>query len=275
MSQPANKNPLHAVWHHNALWTALYSLVVLCGCSTSPECVTIDEAFVMTLLMESQLAPQLEPSNNLKVTTPAEPQSVIAEPKVQPSLEGATSIEYIDELPCPITDSEAFEVYQQNKAEIDKILAKDSEQTTKDAVLTWLAIQAIKKHGTGDRELPSQAPVIRGGTPDITPVTPDTTGASNDSAANEGVSRPIQPAAKEATSAAAPASRPLAFYEIILHTGDNCAPCDVLKHELKLRGIQFDEHRVKAGKVPVAFIDGVEYVGAKAIYKRLEIQRTK
>jgi hypothetical protein len=62
----------------------------------------------------------------------------------------------------------------------------------------------------------------------------------------------------------------LLFYEIILHTGKDCAPCDRLKHELKVRGYPFTEHLVSKGTVPTAFIDGEEFVG-DAIYNRLKI----
>jgi hypothetical protein len=85
MTRHADKIRVNSVWHGIAMLTALY---LLAGCSASPQCAEIDDAYVLTFLMQWQL----EPSNNLKVSTLAEPKSAITEPKVQPSLEGATSL---------------------------------------------------------------------------------------------------------------------------------------------------------------------------------------
>jgi len=151
-----------------------------------------------------------------------------------------------------LSSDEIIRIYGENEAEISKIWASLDGQEfcrMKDAVMIWLVTKAVKNPAAGDSKT-SYPPV------------------NKQSAAAEGESTPA--VSKGSPPPAAASTRPL-FYEIILHTGENCKPCDEIKHELKVRGYSFTEHFVTEGNFPIAFIDGKEFVGKNAICNRLKI----
>jgi hypothetical protein len=191
----------------------------------------IDEAFVQAVAMQWEL----QPSGKTSVETSGNhfPDST--------KMVEAPDEEYIDELP-PLSDVDVRAFYTLHKPEIDKLWQKHKDWTLYDAVVTWGAIESVKRNGK-----PKQSAAAEG----------ETTPAVTKGSAPPAVETPK-----------------LLFYEIILHTGKDCAPCDRLKHELKVRGYPFTEHLVSKGTVPTAFIDGEEFVG-DAIYNRLKIVKLR
>jgi len=206
------------------LQMSVLAFVMLVGCSSpAPYAPNIDEAFVQAVAMQWEFTDSTEKSAE--------------KPSGKTSVEASGNEEYIDELP-PLSDVDVRAFYTLYKPEIDKLWQKHKDWTLYDAVVTWGAIESVKRNGK-----------------------------PNSSAAAEGETTP---AVTKGSAPPAVETPKLLFYEIILHTGKDCAPCDRLKHELKVRGYPFTEHLVSKGTVPTAFIDGEEFVG-DAIYNRLKI----
>jgi len=246
---------------------ALPLALVSCCSSPAPYSPNIDEAFVQAVAMQWEFTestvksaekttgkPSAETSGNhlpdITKMVEATDKRPIAESK---ATDGDNEYVPIDSLNYEdlLSSDEIIRIYAENEAEISKIWASLDGQEycrMKDAVMIWLVTKAVKNPAAGDSK---------------TSYPPD----NKQSAAAEGESTPA--VSKGSPPPAAASTRPL-FYEIILHTGKDCAPCDRLKHELKVRGYPFTEHLVSRGTVPTAFIDGEEFVG-DAIYNRLKI----
>jgi len=201
-----------------------------CNFTPAPYSPDIDEAFVQAVAMQWEFG-----ESTVKSTVKTSGNHF---PDSTKMVQSTDEYERIDKLPFPFDAGQIAYYYKLYHQEVDTVLSANDELSLGEAVLTVVAMKQVERACK-----------------------------QKQSAAAEGESTPAVD--KGSPPPAAARTRPL-FYEIILHTGKDCAPCDRLKHELKVRGYPFTEHLVSKGTVPTAFIDGEEFVG-DAIYNRLKI----